>query len=93
MPEGSRAANVAALRDDLTDPASNEKVKELKVIADEIGCTLAQLAVAWTASNPNVSTVLLGASRVEQVEENLKALDVMPELTDDRMARIDDIFR
>jgi len=92
IPEGSRAANVGWLKDQLTDPDKNAKVRRLKVIADEIGCTLAQLTVAWTASNPDVSTVILGASRVEQVHENLKALDVMAELTDDQRAQISEIF-
>ncbi len=52
-------------------------------------CTLAQLAIAWCAKNPHVSSVITGASRVEQVHENLAALDVLPKLTDDVMARID----
>ncbi len=58
-------------------------------MANELGCTLAQLAIAWCAKNPHVSTVITGASRVEQVHENLAALDVVPKLTDDVMARID----
>jgi voltage-dependent potassium channel beta subunit len=92
IPEGSRGDNVDWLKDQLTDPDKNAKVRQLKTIADEIGCTLAQLTVAWTASNPDVSTVILGASRVEQVHENLKALDVMAALTDEQKARISDIF-
>jgi aryl-alcohol dehydrogenase-like predicted oxidoreductase len=76
----------------LTDADANAKVSELKTVADDIGCSLAQLAIAWTASNPNVSTVMLGASRVQQVEENLQALAVLPELTEERMARIEEIF-
>ena len=55
---------------------------------DELDCTLSQLALAWCAKNPNVSTVITGASRVEQVQENMGALDVLPKLTDDVMARI-----
>ncbi|MDX1690021.1 MAG: aldo/keto reductase [Acidimicrobiia bacterium] len=92
VPEGSRADNVEALRDKLTDPESNEKVREFVSLAEEIGCTPAQLAIAWTAANPNVSTVILGASRVEQVEENLASLQVLDELTDERKARIEEIF-
>jgi len=92
IPEGSRADNVGWLEEHLTDPDKNAKVRRLKVIADEIGCTLAQLTVAWTASNPDVSTVILGASRVEQVHENLKALDVMAELTEEQRSQISDIF-
>ena len=92
IPEGSRAENVGWLEEHLTDPDKNAKVRRLKVIADEIGCTLAQLTVAWTASNPDVSTVILGASRVEQVHENLKALDVMAELTEEQRSQISGIF-
>jgi voltage-dependent potassium channel beta subunit len=92
IPEGSRAENVDWLQEMLTDADANAKVQELKAIADDIGCTLAQLAVAWTVSNPNVSTVMLGASRVEQIHENLQALDVLAELTDERMGQIEAIF-
>ena len=72
----------------LTDESRNAKVKALAGIAEELGCTLSQLALAWCAKNPNVSTVITGASRVEQVQENMGALDVLPKLTDDVMARI-----
>ena len=67
----------------LTDPERNEKVRGLAGVAEELDCTLAQLAIAWCAKNPHVSTVITGASRVEQVHENLGALDVLPKLTDD----------
>jgi voltage-dependent potassium channel beta subunit len=92
IPEGSRAENVEWLREHLTDGDANAKVREFQAIADEIGCTTAQLALAWTASNPNVSSVITGASRVEQVHENMKALEVMDELNEERMTRINDIF-
>jgi voltage-dependent potassium channel beta subunit len=92
IPEGSRGENVEWLQEMLTDADANAKVQDLKVIADEIGCSLAQLAVAWTASNPNVSTVMLGASKADQIHENLKALEVMAQLTDDHKTRIDEIF-
>ena len=62
----------------LTDERRNKKVKAFKEVADGLGCTLAQLALAWCAKNPRVSTVITGASRVEQVHENMKALDVIP---------------
>lgn len=92
IPEGSRGESFEWIRDMLTDEAANAKVEELKTIADDIGCSLAQLAIAWTASNPNVSTVMLGATKVEQLEENLKALEVMGALTDDHRANIEAIF-
>ncbi len=92
IPEGSRGESVEWLREMLTDQDANAKVQQLKAIADEIGCTLAQLAVAWTASNSNVSSVILGASRVEQLNENLQALEVLEALTDEHKAQIDEIF-
>jgi len=69
-----------------------EKVRQLLPVAEELGCTMAQLALAWCLKNPNVSTVITGASRVEQVVENMKAVDVLPRLTDDVMARIEAIL-
>ncbi len=92
IPEGSRGENVEWLQDMLRDEDANAKVQEFKGIADEIGCTSAQLALAWTASNPNVSTVITGASRVEQLNENLQALEVLGELTGEHKARIEEIF-
>jgi aryl-alcohol dehydrogenase-like predicted oxidoreductase len=74
----------------MTDAEALEKVRRLKAIADDLGCSLAQLSLAWCARNPNVSTVIIGASRVEQLKENLGALDVLPKLTGDVMARIDE---
>jgi aryl-alcohol dehydrogenase-like predicted oxidoreductase len=57
-------------------------------MAQELGCSLAQLAIAWCVKNPNVSTVITGASRPAQVVENMKALDVVPKLTAEVMTRI-----
>ena len=57
-----------------------------------MGCTVAQLSIAWLLKNPNVSTVITGASRVEQVRENMKALEALPKITPEIMARIDEIF-
>jgi len=91
VPEGSRAAlpGYDWLRDYVTDPARNDKVRRLGAVADDLGCSLAQLAIAWCLRNPHVSTVITGASRVEQVHENLAALDVLERLDDDTVARID----
>ncbi len=93
VPEGSRAAlpGYEWLRDHVTDPAKNEQVKELAVVAERLGVTTAQLAIAWCAANPNVSTVITGASTVEQVHENLKALDALEQLDDVVMAEIAEI--
>lgn len=68
------------------------KVGKMIPIAEELGCTMAQLALAWCLKNPNVSTVITGASRAEQVGENMKALDVVEKLTADVMEHIDQIL-
>src|SRR5512140_289817 len=69
------------LKSKLTDPNNIAKVRALEPIAKDLDCTLAQLAIAWCLKHPNVSTVITGASRVEQVRENMKAEDVAPRLT------------
>lgn len=91
VPADSRAALPAYqwLAPQLTDPASLAKVERLRPIADELGCSLAQLAIAWCASNPRVSTVITGASRVSQVVDNFAALGVLPLLTPEVLQRID----
>jgi voltage-dependent potassium channel beta subunit len=93
VPAGSRGAleSYAFLRDSLTDPAKNALVGELDGIARDLGATLAQLALAWCLKNPRVSTVITGASRVAQVAENMKALEIAPKLTPEVLARIDEI--
>ncbi len=93
IPADSRGAlpRMQFLAKDLTDPSKNRVVGSLDKVAKELGCTLAQLAIAWCARNPRVSTVITGASRVAQVQENLKAVEVIPKLTPDLMARIDAI--
>jgi voltage-dependent potassium channel beta subunit len=93
VPPGSRGAleSYAFLRDGLTDPAKNAIVGQLEAVARDLGCTLAQLALAWCVRNPHVSTVITGATRVEQITENMKALDVVPKLTLEVLARIDAI--
>jgi voltage-dependent potassium channel beta subunit len=73
-------------------PERIDKVRQLQSIAAELDCSLAQLALGWCLKNPNVSTVITGASRPAQVTENMKALDVVPKLTAEIMARIDTIL-
>lgn len=68
------------------------KVEQLKPVADELGCSVAQLALAWCLKNPNVSTVITGASRASQVAENMKALDVVPLLREDVIQKIEAIL-
>ena len=94
IPDDSRGAleGYDWLHDKLTDGESNAKVRALKDVADELGVTLAQLSIAWCARNPDVSTVITGASRVEQVHDNMGALDALAKLTPDVAERIDTIF-
>jgi aryl-alcohol dehydrogenase-like predicted oxidoreductase len=94
LPTGTRASlpGYEWLREELTDKGRNAKVRQLKTVADELGASLAQLSLAWCAANPHVSSVITGASRVEQVRENLGALEVIERLTDDVLARIDRIM-
>ncbi|MEI7547196.1 MAG: aldo/keto reductase [Actinomycetota bacterium] len=91
VPQDSRGAlpGYEWLAERVTDAASIAKVEHLRPIADELGCTLAQLSIAWCAANPNVSTVITGASRASQVLENFSALDVLPLLTPELLARIE----
>jgi voltage-dependent potassium channel beta subunit len=91
VPEGTRATlpGMEWLRPLLTDPSRLAVVKRLAKVADDVGVPLAQLAIAWCLKNPRVSTVILGASRVSQLKENLGALAVVPKLTDDVMRAID----
>ncbi len=93
IPDGSRASlpGYEWLRDFVTDPKKNAQVKELAVVAERLGVTSSQLAIAWCAANPHVSTVITGASNVEQVHENLKALDALAQLTPEVLAEIAEI--
>ncbi len=92
VPEGSRAAlqGYGWLRDRLTNAAANERVQRLGEFARKLDCSMAQLAVAWCAANPNVSTVILGASRISQLQENLGALEVLDALDEELLGRIDE---
>jgi voltage-dependent potassium channel beta subunit len=91
IPDGSRGAlpGYEWLQGSLTDAKTNGRVRALKAVADELGCTTAQLALAWCTKNPHVSTVITGASRAEQVRENMASLDVAERLDDDVMTRIE----
>lgn len=93
IPSGSRGSlkGYGWLKDNLTDKEKLARVAKLGKIAKELGCSLAQLALAWCAKNPNVSTVIMGASRVDQLNENLKALKVLPKLTEGVMKKIEEI--
>jgi voltage-dependent potassium channel beta subunit len=90
IPADSRASlkNMAWMQDQLTDAAKNAKAVKLAEVAASVGCTPAQLAIAWCVKNPRVSTVITGASRAAQLHENMKALDVVAKLSPDVMAKI-----
>ena len=75
----------------LTDDAKNAAVDKLEGIAAEIGAGVGQMAIAWALKNANVSTVITGASNVGQLRTNLLAVDVVPRLTPEIVARIDEI--
>ncbi|KAK0436823.1 NADP-dependent oxidoreductase domain-containing protein [Desarmillaria tabescens] len=99
IPPGSRfdlnADFFKDTRASLTSPEGQEKirkVKELTKIAEELGASTAALALAWVAKNTNTGTVILGATKPEQLLENLKALEVLPKLTDDVLARIEEVL-
>ena len=94
VPADSRGSlkSMAWMHESLLDPVKNAIVVKLGGVADQLGCTTAQLAIAWCLKNPNVSTVITGASRVEQVTENMKALAVVAQLTPEVMGQIQAIF-
>jgi len=69
-----------------------QKVRELTALAEELGTNTARLAIAWTLKNPNVSTCITGASRTDQIHDNMKALEVVELLDDEVMARIEAIL-
>ncbi len=94
IPEGTRATlpGYEWLKDEVITPERIETVRRIQPVADELGISLAQLALAWTLKNPNVSTVITGASRAAQVKENMKALQAAEKLTPDVMQRLDEIL-
>ena len=91
VPSDSRGAlpGYEWLKELLTDESRLDKVRALAPIAEQMGATLAQFSIAWCLQNPSVSTVLTGASRVEQFHENMKALDFVDRFTPEVMAAID----
>ncbi len=94
MPEGSRLGleGFEWLRDRWLQDEKIAKLKKLNELAVELGLSLGNLAIAWTLANPNTTTAILGATRKEQLVDNLKALDVLPLLTPEVLAKIDEIM-
>ncbi|CAI5704902.1 hypothetical protein KXD40_001769 [Peronospora effusa] len=92
IPEGSRLsipAYKSMLSNGLKEKAA--KADKLAEVAKEVGCSLAQLSIAWVAANPHVSTVILGATSIEQLDENLKAMEFVDKITPEIREKIDAI--
>ncbi len=94
VPENSRLAleGFEWLKDRTLSNERIERIKVLDALAKELGTSLATLSIAWCIKNPNVTTAILGATREEQLTENLKALDVLPKLTTEIIQKIDEIM-
>ena len=94
VPDGSRGSleSLAWLRDQIRDAGRLARVAALEPLAQEMGATLAQFSLAWCLQNPWVSTVITGASRVEQVHENMKAVEFIDRFTPEVVEALDRIF-
>jgi aryl-alcohol dehydrogenase-like predicted oxidoreductase len=94
IPEDSRLATEGYewLQDKVLREERLDEVRALTEVAEDLDCTTAQLALAWCLTNPDVSTVITGASKPHQVEENMQALDVVEKIDDAVEARIEDIL-
>ncbi|MBS1564140.1 MAG: aldo/keto reductase [Bacteroidetes bacterium] len=95
IPENSRMSgkDMEWLREKSLTEGKIDAVKKLQALAKELGTTSTDLAVAWVIKNPHVTCAILGATKKEQLEQNLKALDLVPKLTDDVMKKIDEIVK
>jgi aryl-alcohol dehydrogenase-like predicted oxidoreductase len=80
------------LRERNITPERLEKVKQLKNISDSLGVSLSQMSIAWCLKNPNVSTAILGASKPEQLDENLKALELIELLSPEIIEKIEAVM-
>lgn len=94
IPKNSRGAlkGYEWLHDSLKNKEKLAKVAALGKLAEELDCTTAQLALAWCLKNPNVSTVITGATSVKQLKENMKAAEVAPKITPEVLEKIDKAF-
>lgn len=95
IPEGSRLAiqGFDWLKDRWIQDEKIKKLKKLMELAKKLNVSMASLAIAWTIKNPNVTTAILGATKKEQLEDNLKALEVLPRLTPDVLEKIEKILQ
>ena len=94
IPEGSRLSyeTFGWLKDLCLQEEKIAKLKKLIKLAEELGVSLPSMAIAWTIANPHVTTAILGASKAEQLKENLKAMDVLPMLTPEILSQIEHIL-
>jgi voltage-dependent potassium channel beta subunit len=95
IPQNSRLTleGYSWLKDNLMVADKLEKVKRLTSYAAELNTSVASLSIAWCVANPNVTTAILGATKKEQLLENLKALEVLPKITPDVLKQIDEIMQ
>jgi len=95
IPENSRAAlkEFGWFKERTQDESILDVTRKLEFVAEDLGVTMAQMSLAWLLKNPNVSTVITGASKVSQVKENMKAVDIKEKLTEDVMDRIHQIIQ
>ncbi|MFT4968679.1 MAG: voltage-dependent potassium channel beta subunit [Chitinophagales bacterium] len=94
IPKGSRMEieSLSWIKDKVWSPENQEKVQALNDMAQDLGVSLTNLSIAWCLKNPNVSSVILGATKTHQLEENLKSLEVLPKLTTEVMDKIDEVM-
>ena len=95
IPKGSRAdlKDFEWMKKRAQNEAKIAVARQLAEVADDLGVSMAQMSLAWLLKNPNVSTIITGASRVSQVEENMKAVEIKDKLTDNVMDRISEIVK
>lgn len=95
IPKGSRMEieSLSWIKDKLWTDENKLKVQKLKNLADSLSVSLTNLSIAWCLKNPNVSTVILGATKVDQLQENLKSVEVLPKLTPEVLQKIEDIVQ
>ena len=95
VPEDSRLAleGFEWLKDKTLSDERIGRVRELEAVAKDLGTSLSTLSIAWCIHNPNVTTAILGATKEEQLKENLKALDVLPKLTDEVIEKIETVMK
>src|SRR5262249_20174183 len=96
VPQGSRLslAEYGWLKERIETPEGRQRIakaRALEEVAKDLGASLAQLSIAWCLANPNVSTAIVGATKPAQLQENLAALDVLPKITKEVLARIDGV--